>query len=363
MGRQLIWLVFGAGVAALANAAISELAVWIGDAQKWAVLENVHQYLHEKAIAVDLDFFENPEHQNTFHRALAKSTQRPAQVLIELMRAIRGALSVAGVIRLLWAFHWTFLALLVAAALPAAFVRLKYDRIRYRRGFEWTPLERKAWYYQRVMVDRLFALDIRLLQFGPHFLQRYNELRKRLRKEQWSLATRRSAGMTAADLAGLAIIYGSFAFVALQALRGLVSVGDFVLFYQTFLRGRDCLHDMLNAMGNLHEHGLFLSSFYDFLDMPRRVGEPERPRPTPRAVENAIVFEAVSFKYRDRDRNVLERLSLTLPAGKTVALVGENGAGKTTLVKLLCRLCDPTSGAISSMASICGGLRRRRCGR
>jgi len=346
LARHLLWLVCGAGAAALAYAVISELALLIGDTQKWVVSDNVNQLLHEKSITVDVDFYEDPQHQNTFHRAQAEAAQRPTQVLLDLLRTVRGVMSFVGVMGLLWAFHWVFLALLMLAALPAIFVRLKYDRIRYRRGFYWTPIERKAWYVQRVLVDKLFAKEVRLLHLGPHFLKRYRELRDQLRKEQWSIATRRSASMIVAELIGVVASYGSFAFVAYWALYRQVTIGDFVLFYQAFQRGRDCLHDLLDAAGNLHEHGLFLSSFYTFLDIPQRVAEPPRPQAVAQPMRRGITFDHVSFRYPSREHDVLNDLSLTIPAGKIVALVGKNGAGKTTLVKLLCRLYDPTSGAI-----------------
>jgi ATP-binding cassette subfamily B protein len=54
----------------------------------------------------------------------------------------------------------------------------------------------------------------------------------------------------------------------------------------------------------------------------------------------------VSFTYPGTNRLVLDDVSIELPAGVVVAIVGENGAGKTTLVKLLCRMYAPTSGAI-----------------
>jgi ATP-binding cassette subfamily B protein len=54
----------------------------------------------------------------------------------------------------------------------------------------------------------------------------------------------------------------------------------------------------------------------------------------------------MSFAYPGTDRTVLEDVDLELPAGTTVAIVGENGAGKTTLVKLLTRMYEPTSGRI-----------------
>ena len=68
--------------------------------------------------------------------------------------------------------------------------------------------------------------------------------------------------------------------------------------------------------------------------------------PVPDRIERSITYDAVSFAYPGTDRLVLEDVSLTLPAGAVVAVVGENGAGKTTLVKLLAKLYEPTSGRI-----------------
>jgi len=68
--------------------------------------------------------------------------------------------------------------------------------------------------------------------------------------------------------------------------------------------------------------------------------------PVPARLRRGIRLEHVSFAYPGTSRLVLDDVSLSLPAGAVVALVGENGAGKTTLVKLLAKLYEPTSGAI-----------------
>jgi len=69
-------------------------------------------------------------------------------------------------------------------------------------------------------------------------------------------------------------------------------------------------------------------------------------RPVPAALRNGIRLEHVSFAYPGTSRLVLDDLSLSLPAGSVVAIVGENGAGKTTLVKLLAKMYEPSSGSI-----------------
>jgi ATP-binding cassette subfamily B protein len=68
--------------------------------------------------------------------------------------------------------------------------------------------------------------------------------------------------------------------------------------------------------------------------------------PVPLELREGIRLDRMSFAYPGTNRLVLEDVSLELPAGAVVAIVGENGAGKTTLVKLLAKLYEPTAGAI-----------------
>ena len=71
------------------------------------------------------------------------------------------------------------------------------------------------------------------------------------------------------------------------------------------------------------------------------------PGPSPDGLPGReVVFRDVTFGYPTSARPVLDHLDLTIPAGTSLAIVGQNGAGKTTLAKLLCRLYDPQSGAV-----------------
>jgi ATP-binding cassette, subfamily B, bacterial len=72
----------------------------------------------------------------------------------------------------------------------------------------------------------------------------------------------------------------------------------------------------------------------------------EADLPAPERLTGGIRLEHVSFAYPGTDRLVLDDVTLDLPAGTVVAIVGENGAGKSTLVKLLCKLYAPTAGRI-----------------
>jgi ATP-binding cassette subfamily B protein/subfamily B ATP-binding cassette protein MsbA len=85
------------------------------------------------------------------------------------------------------------------------------------------------------------------------------------------------------------------------------------------------------------------SMFTMFAERPR-ITAPERRTPVPRH-QRQITFEGVCFGYKP-DQRVLQDVTLEIPFGQTVAVVGENGCGKTTLMNLLARFYDPQSGAI-----------------
>lgn len=74
---------------------------------------------------------------------------------------------------------------------------------------------------------------------------------------------------------------------------------------------------------------------------------PAKPQAVPTRIIDGIRLEGVSFTYPGTERPILTDVDLHLPAGSTVAIVGDNGAGKSTIVKLLCRFYEPTSGRIT----------------
>jgi ATP-binding cassette subfamily B protein len=84
----------------------------------------------------------------------------------------------------------------------------------------------------------------------------------------------------------------------------------------------------------------------DYSARARAALRPAEPAPVPARLTSGITFAGVGFTYPGTDAAVLRDVDLHLPAGATVAIVGENGAGKTTLAKLLMRFYEPTEGAI-----------------
>lgn len=89
-----------------------------------------------------------------------------------------------------------------------------------------------------------------------------------------------------------------------------------------------------------------LSRIGDLLRTPTTVRAAERPLPVPAHLRGEVELRGVSFRYAGADADALTDVDLHIPAGTTVALVGETGAGKSTVVKLLARFYDVTAGAV-----------------
>ncbi|MFJ3336784.1 ABC transporter ATP-binding protein [Streptomyces sp. NPDC086766] len=89
-----------------------------------------------------------------------------------------------------------------------------------------------------------------------------------------------------------------------------------------------------------------LGRIQELLREPASTGSAEEPRPV-RSLRGEIAFEDVHFAY-GADEEALTGIDLTIPAGQTVAFVGETGAGKSTLVKLVARFYDPTGGRVTA---------------
>lgn len=132
-----------------------------------------------------------------------------------------------------------------------------------------------------------------------------------------------------------------------QVLRGTLTAGDLVLFL-TYVMMLLLPIQMLASSATAFQTNLAgLDRLLDLLaeqpDMPDRSGAIRLAKP---AIIGHVELRAVSYRYPQTERPVLDRISLVAPPGKTVALVGPSGSGKTTLCNLVARFFDPTEGSV-----------------
>jgi ATP-binding cassette subfamily B protein len=138
---------------------------------------------------------------------------------------------------------------------------------------------------------------------------------------------------------------GAVVFVVERAVHGSASAGDVIL--TASLAGQ--VLNLVNRAGEVVQWSLrtltAAGRFVYLLDVARR-SRPDGARLPPDALADGIRLAGVTYRYPGSRRPALADVDLFLPAGTTVAVVGDNGAGKSTLVKLLCGLYTPESGRI-----------------
>ncbi|MEU1431446.1 ABC transporter ATP-binding protein [Nocardia sp. NPDC005746] len=126
----------------------------------------------------------------------------------------------------------------------------------------------------------------------------------------------------------------------------LVSIGTLVAF-TTLQSGLLRPSVMLLSTGVDIQSSLALfGRIFEYLDLRPDIEEPVRPTPLPERVTGAVRFDRVGFAY-DADRDVLSDVDIDVPAGTSLAIVGETGSGKTTLGYLVARLYDVTAGRVT----------------
>ena len=213
----------------------------------------------------------------------------------------------------------------------------------------YAPQRRRRDYFYELLTDAPAAKEVRVFGLLPWLRERYRTQALTAVQPVWK-ERRRVVYRPYAVSLPVALVLSGLASVAVAraAASGELSLGEMAFALQAIV--------LVGVLGQFFfdadwqtEHGL---RSFGALERFEALAARERPEQTagrdasglPRS---EICFEQVTFAYPGGDRPVLRELDLTIPAGRSLAIVGLNGAGKTTLVKLLARLYEPQSGRIT----------------
>jgi ATP-binding cassette subfamily B protein len=344
---QPVLLVAGAIGGVLILTELIKVALeWIGAVQSELVQDHVSDLLHAKATSVDLAFFETPDFHDHMYRARSDASNRPLALLDSTGSLVQNTITVVAMAAVLTRYGAWLPPALLLSTLPAFYVVIRTSR-RYHNWWKNTTTERRrAQYLGVVLTDAFYAGEIRFFGLGDYFRTAFLTLRQRLRVQRLRLLRDQGLARMGAEVVALIVSAGTIAWIVWRALLGLATLGDIALFYQAFQRGQGLMRALLTNIGQIYNNGLFLNNLFEFLDLETHITEPANPAVAPVRLERGIRFNNVTFRYPGTDRVALTDFSLTVPAGRTVAILGANGAGKTTLIKLLCRFYDPESGSV-----------------
>ncbi len=243
-------------------------------------------------------------------------------------------------------FYFWWAALLLAGAWMATHWLLRESAIwRDRNTEEVRQAQRQADYAYRLAVEPTAAKEVRLFGLANWVVNRFRSRRRRLFDLRWDATRLRERPLVWSILLVTGANVVVFWVIAAAALAGrlplsqLVTVAGAVIAASAIAFGglswaldgtAAPISAVLRLKGSMAQQGALSTNNEPAANLPRR----------------DIRFRNVTFSYPQAAEPVLKDFDLTIPAGSSLAIVGQNGAGKTTIAKLLCRLYDPQEGAI-----------------
>jgi ABC-type multidrug transport system fused ATPase/permease subunit len=261
-----------------------------------------------------------------------------ASGLIEMVGGIASAIVLAG-------YRW-WAAVLLVVCWSATHWLLRESAIwRDRNTDEVRQAQRHADYAYRLAVEPPAAKELRLFGLADWIVERFRSRRRQLFELRWNATRLRERPLIWSILLVLGANVVVFWSMADDALAGRLPLAQLVTFASAAIGASMIafggLSWALDGTAAPIRAVLRLGG-----DMGKEGALPEGRNSASGMPGKQIRFRNVTFAYPHSGVEVLRDFDLTIPAGSSLAIVGQNGAGKTTMAKLLCRLYDPQTGAI-----------------
>ena len=269
-------------------------------------------------------------------------TVSSASQVIRQMSSLVGLCVVAG-----FYAPWVPL-LLLASTIPAGVASVHFESWVGMARWSYSQDARLAEYYRDLSLKLEPAKELRIFRLKDMFVGRQESHFLRSVKAAWAKRRRSLLLMVGLDAPGLALT--AFAFIKMlnSVAAGDFPLGRFASASAAVVAISMAVRGIFSSLTWTRQANFYLPVAFQLLSLAKK-----DPRldisgsSVPKSLGSAgIEFKGVTFRYPGTEAKVLDGINLRIPAGQSIALVGENGAGKTTLIKLLCRFYDPTEGQI-----------------
>ncbi len=345
--RLLAWLVIGMVAVAAVTSAFGVIQTWIstkvGQQVMHGLRTSVFSHLQRQSVA----FFTRTRTGEVQSRITndiggmeSVVTSTATSIAANLTTAIATAVAMA-------VLSWR-LSLISLVVMPPA-IYLTGRVARMRRAI--TTEQQRELASLNVTIEEALSINgvelAKTMGAGPSLVRRFTASSARLidLELRSQLAGRwRMASLTIIFAAIPAIIYLA---AGLPVTAGAISIGTLIAFTTLQNSLFRPLTGLLNTSVSVISSLALFARIFEYLDLPVEVDDPAHPvEIDPARVTGHVRLSGVSFTYPGADRTAVAGLDLDIPAGSTLALVGETGSGKTTLAALIARLYDPSTGTV-----------------
>jgi len=345
--RLLSWLVIAMVAVAAATAALGVVQTWISTGVGQQVMHTLRTSVFAHLQRQSLDFFTRTRTGEVQSRITNDIGGMQSVVTSTATSIASNLTTVVATAVAMCALSWR-LSLISLVVMPPAILLTR--RVANMRK-EITAERQRELADLNVTIDEGLSISgVRLAKTmgaAPTLIERFDNSSARLidLEMRSELAGRwRMAHLSVLFAAIPAIIYLS---AGLPMTAGTMTIGTLVAFTALQSALFRPLMGLLNVGVSLTSSLALFARIFEYLDLPVEIDDPVQPVPMdPKRTRGDVTLDHVSFCYPNSDQPAVDRVSLHVPAGTTLALVGETGSGKSTLASLVARLHDPTSGRI-----------------
>ncbi|WP_208761109.1 ABC transporter ATP-binding protein [Micromonospora orduensis] len=346
--RLLVWLVLGMVAVAAVTAALGVVQTWISTQVGQRVMHLLRTDVFSHLQRQSLGFFTRTRTGEVQSR-ITNDIGGMQSVVTSTATAVAANLTtvVATAVAMI-ALSWQLSLVSLVVLPPAIWLTRRVARMRR----EITAQRQRELADLNVTVEEGLSISgvqlAKTLGTGPALIDRFTASSARLvdLELRSELAGRwRMASMSIIFAAVPAVIYLA---AGLPGTAGTLSIGTLVAF--TALQGGlfRPLMGLLNVGVSLTASLALFARIFEYLDLPVDVADPAEPvRLDPTRVRGHLRLADVTFGYPGSDTAALAGITLDVPAGTSLALVGETGSGKSTLAGLISRLHDPNAGRVT----------------
>jgi ATP-binding cassette subfamily B protein len=257
----------------------------------------------------------------------------------------RNLVALGGLLAALASLNLGLAGVVLVASIPGLLAELALSRRRRLLLTETSATVRRRIFYGSLLTDVRAAKEIRLFGLGGFLHGRMlAELRsvqaRERRLDQRGFVTQGGPTLLGAVVAGLAL-----AWAVREGSAGRLTPGDVSVLVVAVAGVQGALAGLIGQIAGAAEALTLFGYFLEVTALPDDLPAPaSASRPTP--LRRGVELRDLWFRYDPGQPWVLRGVSLTIPHGRAVGLVGRNGSGKSTLVKLLCRFYDPDRGTV-----------------
>lgn len=294
---------------------------------------------------IDLIDFEDSEFYNKYYMAIQQSDSRADAVLSSTAQLFSGFFGIGALLSYITAIDVLPGILIFVSAVLHSYTIVVLTGIRKDTILQSTPQIRANEYIQRVFMKYAFAKDIRSYAgLSSMLLGTYRNTIAEIQKIIVKQGSKQSKIMIFQNLNAI-IAYAVIAvYFSLSVLHGHSSVGTFITVMAAIQHLFQQTQHFVGIMPRFYEHSVYIDLYRSFIANANAKSRKEGLVHFPKHPN--FVLDQVSFKYPNSSANILDKVSLSIPFGATVGIVGENGTGKSTLLKLLMGLYAPTEGNV-----------------